>query len=252
MMFTNNQGNATKSGRGMKRGQPRPLLASPPLVTVPPSPTAICVIHGGTLVKSQQNVFQFPVGNRMNDAMNDLEERGFQTELVRGLNKMRVYPPAGSTTSEKRMLWCQEWEESERGWGVKPDGYSLHPSLEALERYHDKYVRSLPDEVPDEYSRKSGDPFICEIYTDDLRLKDLGDGKKFWGQKNMPKPKKNVPDLLTSEEWRLLLLGRKTEFENLVRTRLPIGPSVVKRVIESLETVLCLLPEENNEKQSRK
>jgi hypothetical protein len=45
------------------------------------------------------------------------------------------------------------WEESERGWGVRPDGCSLHLSAEEADCFIDKYNAELPDEVPDIYSR---------------------------------------------------------------------------------------------------
>lgn len=58
---------------------------------------------------------------------------------------------------------CQKWEESERGWGVRPDGYSLHASEEDLKQYTKEYWARMPDEAPDEYSRPSGAPYWCEV-----------------------------------------------------------------------------------------
>lgn len=29
----------------------------------------------------------------------------------------------------------QKWEESERGWGTRPDGYSIHPDDAARKRF---------------------------------------------------------------------------------------------------------------------
>ena len=52
----------------------------------------------------------------------------------------------------------QDWLESERGWGCRPDGYSLHMTDEHRVRYIEEYWRSMPDSVPDEYSRPCGDP----------------------------------------------------------------------------------------------
>lgn len=52
----------------------------------------------------------------------------------------------------------QRWEESERGWGVRPDGFSLHLSDEDRTGFIEEYWESMPDEVPDEYSRPSGEP----------------------------------------------------------------------------------------------
>lgn len=62
---------------------------------------------------------------------------------------------------------CQEWEESERGWGVRPDGASLHLTEadrkvfveDALKRQRER----LGEEVPDEYSRPSGDGFLLDV-----------------------------------------------------------------------------------------
>jgi len=68
---------------------------------------------------------------------------------------------------------CQIWEESERGWGTKSDGYSLHLSLEdrdifvkkANDDQHAYFVsRGLGvGQVPDEYSRTSGEPYFTTV-----------------------------------------------------------------------------------------
>lgn len=57
----------------------------------------------------------------------------------------------------------QKWEESERGWGTRPDGYSLHPDMAALKRYIAMYWKKMPDGVPDEYSRPYGDPYEADV-----------------------------------------------------------------------------------------
>ena len=65
--------------------------------------------------------------------------------------------------------YFQRWEESERGWGVRPDGCSLHLS----EDFHKKYlneiykIRQSEILVPDEYDRISG-PFIECFISDTL------------------------------------------------------------------------------------
>jgi len=46
-----------------------------------------------------------------------------------------------------------DWTEYERGWGCRPDGCSVHLSMEEWKRYYEKYKKSLPKEVPHEYSR---------------------------------------------------------------------------------------------------
>ncbi len=50
------------------------------------------------------------------------------------------------------------WEESERGWGTRPDGCSLHLSEGDFKAYLADYWDSMPDEVPDEYERPAGSP----------------------------------------------------------------------------------------------
>lgn len=57
----------------------------------------------------------------------------------------------------------QKWEESERGWGTRPDGYSLHLSHSDRRLFIQKYWESMPKKVPDEYSRPDGTPYIADI-----------------------------------------------------------------------------------------
>ncbi len=60
--------------------------------------------------------------------------------------------------------FCQKWEESEEGWGVRPDGFSLHISIEGVKRYIAEYWNTLPnEEVPREYSRPSGTPYLVGV-----------------------------------------------------------------------------------------
>lgn len=70
-------------------------------------------------------------------------------------------------------LLYQEWEESERGWGTRPDGFSLHLTRE----HRDKYVKTAgedqhkffvshgmaDDAVPDEYTRVCGEPITVNV-----------------------------------------------------------------------------------------
>lgn len=58
---------------------------------------------------------------------------------------------------------CQLWDESERGWGIRPDGYSLHLDRDSRQRYIDSYWSRMPKSVPDEYSRPDGDPYWCMV-----------------------------------------------------------------------------------------
>ena len=53
----------------------------------------------------------------------------------------------------KVIVWIMPWEESERGWGVRPDGYSVHATEAGYDDYLSAYWKSMPDITPDEYSR---------------------------------------------------------------------------------------------------
>ncbi len=61
----------------------------------------------------------------------------------------------------------QLWEESERGWGIRPDGCSLHISTIERKDFIDKIYKSREnmDIVPDEYDRVSGDEM--EVFIED-------------------------------------------------------------------------------------
>lgn len=48
--------------------------------------------------------------------------------------------------------WMVVWNERERGWGIRPDGFSFHESLITAKKYISDYWADMPDEVPAEYS----------------------------------------------------------------------------------------------------
>ncbi|MEI7718484.1 MAG: hypothetical protein WCI72_01335 [archaeon] len=59
------------------------------------------------------------------------------------------------------------WEESERGWGVRPDGGSLHLTAGDYQMFLSRYWGRMPDKVgglaPDEYSRPASEPMNVTI-----------------------------------------------------------------------------------------
>lgn len=62
------------------------------------------------------------------------------------------------------LVIIQYWEESERGWDVRPDGFSLHLSMKDRDAFVSKHNEALPkDHVPDEYTRISGDPKPLDV-----------------------------------------------------------------------------------------
>ena len=65
---------------------------------------------------------------------------------------------------KKSNVVVQKWEESERGWGTRPDGYSLHLTEEDRKKYIEEYTKGRdPHDVPDEYDRPDGTPYIAEV-----------------------------------------------------------------------------------------
>lgn len=55
-------------------------------------------------------------------------------------------------------VWYYEWEESERGWGTRKDGLSLHATEGAARAYlKDHWARQPKGPTPDEYDRTTSD-----------------------------------------------------------------------------------------------
>ena len=60
-----------------------------------------------------------------------------------------------------KAVYCIEWTEHERGWGCRPDGFTLHATAEDAKQYIDDYWR-MPNSAPDDYD-KPGKPFLVEV-----------------------------------------------------------------------------------------
>jgi len=76
------------------------------------------------------------------------------------------------------------WEESERGWGVRPDGCSLHLTAEDSKEFVKGYWSRMPDYVPDEYSRPAGRPVKAYVSkTLYEMIKESENGIRLWNSK---------------------------------------------------------------------
>lgn len=64
------------------------------------------------------------------------------------------------------VVLAQEWIESERGWGTRPDGCSLHKDMDTRNGFIKDYWSTMPDETPDEYSRPEGEPYKLVVPLD--------------------------------------------------------------------------------------
>ena len=88
--------------------------------------------------------------------------------------------PEGERNAAARSLRdvvCQDWTESERGLGTRPDGCSLHKILADRDAFVKDYWDSMPDEVPDEYSRPEGSPYALSV---PKKTYDEIDGNGLW------------------------------------------------------------------------
>lgn len=71
---------------------------------------------------------------------------------------------------ERWVVWAMQWEESEAGWGCRPDGFTLHVDEANAKKYiSDQRAAQIADHkktgrVPHEYTRADGDPF--EVHVD--------------------------------------------------------------------------------------
>lgn len=62
------------------------------------------------------------------------------------------------------VAYMLSWEESEAGWGVRPDGMSLHLSPQHVKAYLAELTRSRQGTpTPHEYDRPSGDAVAVEV-----------------------------------------------------------------------------------------
>lgn len=76
-------------------------------------------------------------------------------------------------------VYAVNWTEHERGWGTRPDGHTLHSSLEEANRYIADYWDKQPSGfVPDEYSAPS-EPKL--VHVDDDTYINVSNVGSIWG-----------------------------------------------------------------------
>jgi hypothetical protein len=84
----------------------------------------------------------------------------------------------------------QKWEESERGWGCRPDGYTMHLTEADRAAYCKEFwdrerKRNKSGVTPDEYSRECGSPYAASVDTKTYAaIKASKNG--IWGEGNGP------------------------------------------------------------------
>jgi hypothetical protein len=76
---------------------------------------------------------------------------------------------------------CQHWIESERGWGQRPDGVSLHLTLDDVKDYVKAYWETMPNTVPYEYSKPVGKPTLVRVNDSVYEAVKSGkNGRRYW------------------------------------------------------------------------
>lgn len=94
-------------------------------------------------------------------------------------------------------VWIQKWEESERDWGTRPDGFTVHARREDIAAFV-KVLREREQKghsagwVPDEYSRPCGAPYVADIQDPEFLKRLTAVPHGLWGQGREP-PSAIVP-----------------------------------------------------------
>jgi hypothetical protein len=78
------------------------------------------------------------------------------------------------------VAYLVSWTEFERGWGQRPDGYSLHATMNAWKKYLATFQATLSAAVPDEYSAP-GEPVAVEV-SDKLYAQLLTESRRYYGR----------------------------------------------------------------------
>jgi len=85
-----------------------------------------------------------------------------------------------------------QWEESECGWGVRPDGWTMHFDKESLDLYCASFwaqqrAGHTGQFAPDVYTREAGKPFELEVDAEiyEKVKANKGTDKPVWGEGNV-------------------------------------------------------------------
>lgn len=100
----------------------------------------------------------------------------------------RKEPPA-EPKPKRFPVVVQKWEETERGWGCRPDGWTMHLTEEDraafVKEFWARQRKLLGEETPYEYTRESGSPYIMDV-DEETYEKVRASKNGTWGEGNMP------------------------------------------------------------------
>lgn len=81
-----------------------------------------------------------------------------------------------------KVVYRIDWTESERGWGQRPDGTTMYPTLELakahVEDYWAWYMKEYGTKTPHEYSFPS-EPYLFEL-KDEKLFEEVQEKGKVW------------------------------------------------------------------------
>jgi hypothetical protein len=84
-------------------------------------------------------------------------------------------------------VYCQEWERSRIDSDPTIEGFSLHFSLDDLHIFIEQHWAKMPKDIPEEYLRPYGDPYVCKIELSKYESVLAQDyGKMFSGKPPLP------------------------------------------------------------------
>lgn len=118
-------------------------------------------------------------------------QRGEQIEEVAGelvQDQSKALIPAPQQLAQWHPVVAQDWEESERGWGTRPDGYTLHLTVDDRDAYVKAYYakHNNLDEAPDCYTRTYGSPKLIDVGPETyakLKAPEAVADRGMWGPK---------------------------------------------------------------------
>ena len=81
----------------------------------------------------------------------------------------------------KHEVICQDWTESEQGWGQRPDGVSLHLNENNRATFFKDYQKRLPKEIPHEYSFPEENIYVIKVDDNTFeRIKETKNGLRLF------------------------------------------------------------------------
>jgi hypothetical protein len=104
-------------------------------------------------------------------------------------------PAKKAKPKHTKTILCQQWEESEAGWGCSPDGYTLYRNAQAWEKHIKEHQKAQEDDyarnkrVPSSYTRTDGKPFAVEVSLHFYR--QIPKDGRIWGEGRIPREGEN-------------------------------------------------------------